>query len=249
MIRLALLVALLGVSARATVTHSLMGCVVPLGELATDMPIPGPGIHQGTPVALRKISDVTVPRGAKVFLLGDGEEAFVYRVVPSRGESYVLRLQKDDAFLPLGAYKRKMRFLEEVLSDDESGEPLTGSGHFRVLGCKDTIDNKVLRLDDVRGETLEAIVDRLGPEHETAKRLVALFDARSADLALRAKNVTALATSRPMRSETTRGNPFRYESIITPQKTEGGGVVGASITWRNVIVDPQTFSMTIIDPD
>lgn len=238
--------------APAPTLPGVVACGPALGLVAGAAP--SIGVHEGTLVDLKKIGNVPVPKGAKVYLLGDGEEAFVYRIVPARGESYVLRLQKPDAFLPNVVYRRKMLFLEEVLSDDE-GDPLPGDRSFKVPTCATTEDPNVLRLSDVRGETLEAIVDRLGPESEEAKRLIAAFDARGEDLVRRAPTVVPSASSEPVRNDTRGGIRYQHPHVVTHIQIPGiptGGlppVVGTSPIWRNIIVDPITREMTIVDPD
>lgn len=222
-------------------------CVAALGGLPTTGPADA-AYHEGTLVAVTHVGEVKVPRGAKVYRLGVGDEAEIYRVVTKTGDSYVLRHQNQDPELPLFVYKRQMGFLEEVLTDEETGEPLPGDKSFKIVSIAPTADSAVAKLGDARGFTLENMIDRAGPDSAEGKRLIALFNARSADLASRLTSVSASAKAQAMTGETKSGIRFAYQSVSSGQMVAGTPwAVGASILWKNVIVNPVTLEMTIID--
>jgi hypothetical protein len=206
---------------------------------------------RGEPVTLSKIGRLAVPRGARVFRLGEGGEATVYRVERLSGESEVYRLEKEKPDMPIAFFHRNMDFLAEALSDPETGDPLPGDKSFKVVRCEKTRDPKVRKVEDVRGTSLEALIERVGPESDEGRKLIALFEARSAELVLRAKDVVGRAQGQRMQTASTNRNIlYAYQSITTGQPIAGiaDAYVGAAIVWRNVIVDPRTYEMTIIDP-
>ena len=61
--------------------------------------------HEGTLVQRARIGKEDVPDGAKVYLLGVGSEAEIYRIVPKNGESYILRNQNQDKELSLLVFR------------------------------------------------------------------------------------------------------------------------------------------------
>lgn len=205
--------------------------------------------HEGAPVALTSIGGVAIPSGSRVFLLGSGGEADVYRVVTPTGTSYILRHQNRTPELPLAPYRRNMEFLAEVLTDSDTGLPLEGGGSFRVVSVGRTRGN-VLQLGDARGHDLESLVHALGLHSPQAQRLIALFDARVRDLIERTREVVPSARAHRTSGTTDQGAPYRYYEVTTGVRmtSTGDDHLGHAIVWRNVIVDPATLDMTIIDP-
>lgn len=203
----------------------------------------GTDYREGTPVSVVSVGGVKIPKGAKVFLLGSGGEATVYRVIPADGKPYILRHENGPDAQPPVVYWRNMSFIGEVLSE---GEP---DKSFQAPGVAKTNDPSVFKMDDVQGHDLETILDQVGHDSPEGKKLRDRFDALCRDFAARAPEVVAKARSEPMRGQSNSGYRYQYPSIHTGQAIAGtDAYVGTAIVWRNVIVDPRTQTFTIIDP-
>jgi len=188
--------------------------------------------HHGEEARLPKLPGYRRPSKSKVFLLGKGGEAKVYRIERSNGRSSIIRAYHTE--FGIDAQERQMSNLKDftLLRQRLAGR----EDAFRIPEVLDGMADKNqpwIEIGDTQGYLLWDIFERLGPEHPVSQQLVALFNER------------ALATKKAFPEawvdEVNEFPPFDDFHIILP-----GTVL--IMTPTNVIVNPETLEMTLIDP-
>lgn len=178
------------------------------------------------------------PMGARIHFLGEGANALVYRVVPPQRTSYVIKSYRRRSLHKARIDLEQLRLIAESLAQVDS--PL-----FRVVRGEE-VKEGVVKLNDVRGLALQSILSDTSIQPDLKRFLEGRYNRGLSQLLL------ALQGNPKLRlvNASDKGRVFR---CWTSEKGRDSGITNMLnelfVHEKNVVVDPEDLTMTIIDPN
>ncbi len=171
--------------------------------------------------------DLSVPPNAKIFKLGKGEFGAVYRIEESNGQSFVVKVYEDYEAKEMDL--ARFSYLAKVLNKS----PRLPRVRFHLAQATELPGNQT-RLNFVPGRTLASLLDSRDTPTSLHLELIRRFD-------LLLQNLRAdLATQGAVFSS--------FGSPIMVKDRRGKFTIDFLLHHGNILVDPNTLEMTIIDP-
>jgi hypothetical protein len=162
--------------------------------------------------------------GARAYLLGEGEQGGrVYRVVNANGSAVIRKIYKGGSSAMRNDLDR-FRILEESLSGNPRG--------FRVAKAH-AAGEALLELEDVEGEELAKVLERVGSQSEQGKALRARYD----------DCIRQLVQRLELHNTEIKVVSHNYITFKDPQ----GHVKFLYLHTRNIVVTPRG-ELVIVDP-